>query len=74
MRSAHVKSVSSLGALVALASFSLALLAPAVASAWSGQLLWARGVETGLDNEEFGGRDQRQRLCRRLGELRRRQW
>jgi len=53
MRSAHVKSVSSLGALVALAAFSLALLAPAVASAWSGQLIWARGVEMGLDDEGF---------------------
>lgn len=39
--------------LVALALLVVALLAPAVASAASGDLLWARGVEIGPLDEEF---------------------
>jgi hypothetical protein len=53
MRTSHKTSPLSAGALVALAVLIVALLAPSVAFAASGDLLWARGVELGLADEEF---------------------
>lgn len=53
MHASHITSARRVGLLVALILLVAALLAPAVASAASGDLLWARGVEIGALDEEF---------------------